>query len=153
MKNVMFVLVTAMCLTACNPNMWQGHPGKDGAKGDSGERGEVGPQGPAGADGQPGQSCSVLKLGSVTNITCGDSVVQVNDGVDGQNGQGMETLALCPELQGGTFTEYLLKINGNFYGVYSAGNLVGLSKLYPGSWVTTDGRNCYFTITADGQLQ
>ena len=158
MKNLMMVTLVcvAVSLTACNPNMWRGHTGKagkDGLDGAVGAMGPVGPTGPQGEPGQPGESCSVVKLGSVTNITCGGSTVQVMDGVDGENAQGLETLALCPALQGGSFKEYVLKIGEEHYAVFASGNLVGLTKLFPGNWTTTDGRNCHFTITADGQLQ
>lgn len=150
--NKFFTLtILALALTACQQGP-RGHRGFTGPMGPQGPQGEQGPQGPVGPKGETGESCSVVKLGSVTNITCGDTTVQVADGtngvdgVDGSDAQGIETLALCPELAGGAFKEYLLKIGSDYYGVFVQGQKIGLTKLTPGNWVTTDGRNCHFTI-------
>lgn len=139
MRMILTVCVLAF-LIGCNPNMW---------KGNTGAKGEVGATGPQGPRGESGESCDVVKLGSVTNITCEGTTVQV---VDGEDSQPVLTISLCPGLGGGTFKEYLLKIAGEFYGVYASGQKIGLTKLSPGNWLTTDGRNCSFTINIDNTL-
>jgi len=95
-----------------------------------GTPGPQGEQGPAGQDGKDGM-----------------------DGVDGKDAV-VETIQLCPDIApaNNQFTEYLVRINGSLYGVYASGQKIGLTKLFPGSWMTTDGRNCHFTIDVDSNV-
>ena len=121
--------------------------GLDGQNGKDGATGPAGPAGPKGEDGQPGAGCTVVKIGTITNITCGDTTSQVHDGT------AIETIELCPGVGGGSFREYLVRIDGQLYGVYASGSKVGMAKLWPGPWVTTDGRGCQFTVTTNGEVQ
>lgn len=72
MKQLIFVLI--LTLAAC--------AGKDGS------------QGPMGQSGQSGESCTAVKSGTVTTVTCDNSVVTINDGTNGTNGQDAAPLTV-----------------------------------------------------------
>lgn len=151
MKKIILLLSVLVMFTGCDKyhsenQRYEPIPGPKGDQGIPGRDGTDGAMGPQGPQGQTGVGCSVVKLGDITTITCGDSISQVMDGEDAEQ---IETIALCPSLNGGAFKEYLLRINDELYGVYHSGNSTGLAKIGPGSWVTTDGRNCGFTVTSD----
>jgi hypothetical protein len=168
------------CLDGCSkaPQGLQGSTGSTGGIGEVGERGEtgstgpIGPQGPQGEPGStgaqgpigpqglPGTSCMVFPLPSGALLQCTDgSLAQVFNGLDGQpglagaDGTAIQTILLCPDLPGGYFKEYLLRIDGSLYGVYNHGAAaIGMAKLWPGNWQTTDGRNCVFSIDNAGNV-
>lgn len=99
-----------------------GDPGAMGPRGEAGPAGPVGPQGPAGSTGSPGADANTVTV-----------------------------VLLCPSINGGIgFKESLLVIAGTHYGVYYDGSHVALVPLGPGSYRTTDGRNCNFSIGVDG---
>lgn len=51
------------------------------------------------------------------------------------------------------YDEVIMKTrNGKFYAYFENGNKRYLSLLPPGSYVTTDGSSCYFTISSSGGL-
>lgn len=64
----------------------------------------------------------------------------------------IENVELCPAILGGVFHEYLEKVEGFYYAVYASGAYIGRTRLWPGSWVTTDGRSCHFTLSTTGVL-
>jgi hypothetical protein len=105
-----------------------GPPGATGAPGQDGATGQTGAKGPAGETGLPGL-----------------------DGKDGENAS-LVTIQLCPSIPG-SFPEYLLVIPGSYYGVYYTGTEAFLSRLQPGNYRTTDGRNCTFSISATGEVK
>lgn len=131
----------------------QGDPGQTGEQGPQGETGPTGPQGPVGPPGPqgqagtPGTSCTVAPATGGAVISCSDGTSQYVS-----SGTVVENIELCPTISGGTFHEYLEKISGFYYGVYASGQQIGRTRLWAGSWVTTDGRNCHFTITPSGGL-
>jgi hypothetical protein len=155
----------------------RGPKGNDGDKGDKGDTGEtgatgpqgpVGPMGPQGQPGTPGLSCSVSPLvngaalvcqdGSYAEVFNGTNGANGNDGADGQDGEDgqdgtngtvVTPIELCPSLSGGLFKEHLIRIGNDLFGVYASGQSIGYAKLWPGSWITTDGRSCHFTIHSD----
>lgn len=98
----------------------------DGARG---PRGSTGAQGATGSDGVDG----------ATGAT----------GPQGEAGSGVEVIELCPTLQSNAFHEYLLRIEGELFGVYASGQRIFLTRLTPNNYVTTDGRGCHFAINAD----
>jgi hypothetical protein len=176
MKMILLIFSTAFVLAGCDNtarfldcidgcSLQQGDAGPKGDTGPQGPQGEVGPQGPQGlpgADGSagaPGLSCTVSTIVNGSYISCEDGThatvlngTNGTDGVDGEDGTVVEEVQLCPNVSGGDFQEYLLKIGGDYFGVYSHGSKIGLSKLWAGSWVTTDGRNCQFTIHSNGTI-
>lgn len=159
MKNLMMVSFVAltMSLTACNPNMWRGHTGKQGIQGEKGDKGDKGDQGDAGV------SCSVVAVAGGAELTCGDTTTLISDGLqgatgatgaagqDGTNGQDAQQITaygLCPgkPLNGG-FEEHVLKIGTQVFAVYASGQKIGLTALLENVvYATTDGRNCQFKI-------
>jgi hypothetical protein len=100
-----------------------------------------------GTNGTNGASCSVAETATGSMILCGDGTY-----AHVLNGTVVEKIALCPDVSGGIFVEYLLKISGEYFGVYASGQHIGLTKLFPGGWVTSDGRSCTFTLNPDGTL-
>lgn len=79
------------------------------------------------------------------------SGAQGEQGIPGEPGSTVEVVNLCPSISG-AYPEILFKIDGALYAVYyapaqSKSHLVLVS---PGSYVTTDGRNCHFTVQPDG---
>jgi hypothetical protein len=135
-----FVLVAFFCAVGCGKIKHELR-GEMGSPGAAGVQGPMGPQGPVGPAGQNGTSCSVVDTAEGVLITCSDGTF-----AEVMNGQTVETVELCPELSGGVFKEYLIYVDGVPFGVYAKGQTIGLTKLWPGNWQTTDGRNCHFTI-------
>ena len=128
MKYVLSVLLV-MSLAAC------GNPAP--------LRGPAGPTGPAGADGRDG-------IDGVNGLD-GAPGATGPTGPQGAPGESVTTIALCPGTPGqsGVFVEYLLRIEGELFGVYAQGQRIFLARLIPGSYETTDGRQCRFRITQE----
>lgn len=143
---VMTMLILAGCGTQPVPGP-PGPPGQDGAQGLPGQDGAQGPTGPTGPKGDSGESCVVQPALNGLTISCPDGSSETL-----VNGTVVETIALCPKLTGGTFQEYAVRIGGSIYAVYASGSAIGWAKLSPGNYRTTDGRNCYFTITPSLQV-
>lgn len=125
MNKYIVVFVALFLASACGK--LQGPAGKDGQSitGPKGDAGETGERGPAGEQGEAGESISV------------------------------ETIELCPNIPGDGFHEYLLLIDGYYYGVFfdHARKRTFMTMLLPGkSYTTTDDRNCNFSINSVGQL-
>jgi len=138
---------TILCDDGSSATITNGMPGAEGP---------IGPQGPQGEPGLPGTSCSVISISNGATISCTDgTIVSVYNGTNGLNGTNgtngsvITPIELCPNLSGGYFHEYLLKIDGNLFAVYASGSNIGYTKLWPGSWVTTDGRSCHFTVNSN----
>lgn len=136
MKKILTVLCCLMLISACR-----------------GRRGYEGPQGPKG---DQGGSCSVSQAVNGAIITCqdGTSVVVLNgeDGQDGVNGTLVEVLSPCGNL--GPYHEVLLKLsNGALIALFDGGpQLDRLVLLTAGSYRTTDGFSCNFTVDANGNI-
>lgn len=90
-----------------------------------GPAGEVGPQGVAGTIGA--------------------------QGVPGTPGTVIHAVTLCPTL-GGAYPESYLTIGDDLYAVYSDNNGAHLAQLTPGTYRTTDGRNCIFSVNANNTI-
>lgn len=114
----------------------QGQPGTQGPQGDKGDKGDAGEQGPAGQDGAQG--------------------AQGTQGTPGEQGpaaptpeyQVTEIIDPCGDQS--QFDEVLLRMaNRQLIAHYASGVTQFLTIVGPGSYVTTDGTNCYFTIDSD----
>jgi hypothetical protein len=76
-------------------------------------------------------------------------------GPAGNDGEGavIEVITPCPGIPG-NYPEVLWRITGGkLYAVYASGQNIHLTEVIPGHYVTTDGRNCYFSVTQDLQIQ
>lgn len=74
-------------------------------------------------------------------------------GATGEPGASIEAQPFCPSLNGGIgFQEQYLVIGTNVYAVYYDNKRTFLALLHPGRYITTDGRNCHFTIGSDGSV-
>lgn len=60
----------------------------------------------------------------------------------------VQKIELCPDIPA-THPEYLLRIDGELFGVYFGGGKTFLALLLPGDYVTTDGRDCRFKVDGD----
>lgn len=137
------LVVMAAFLSGCGKGrvvILQGPKGEQGEKGDKGDPGEQGPQGvsgPAGADGLPGIPGQTIIVQApnpydVTEIVdpCGDSA--------------------------GIYDEVFLRLSNGLliasFSDNSNGTNTRFALLTPGSYVTTDGSHCYFTVTNQGSL-
>jgi hypothetical protein len=139
-KNILVFLISSL-LVGC------------GIKGDKGDPG-LSITGPRGDDGLPGMSCTVHAIPGGSAISCEDGTsTTVLDGTNGINATPVTAIALCPNITGGVFQEYLIKIGSDLFGIYVHGQAIGFTKLWEGNWETTDGRHCQFTITLDGEVQ
>ena len=124
-------------------------------------------------------TCSVTKVDDISTITCPDgTVTNIQDGVDGSDGlsgapgqvgvgiqgpvgpQGpsgapgtiVTVVPLCPNLPG-VYPEVLLRINGLLYAFLEGGNNLGrLVYVGPGSYSSSDGRACSFTVDTNNQV-
>lgn len=108
--------------------------GLKGETGDKGETGNVGDTGSAGRDGVDGRDGS--------------------DGADAPiQAYGVSSVIDVCGTKPGMFNEVLLKLNnGQIMAHYSDGQKQFLSLLGPGSYQTTDGTGCFFTVTTDFQI-
>lgn len=103
----------------------------DGLNGVDGPIGPEGPQGDPGADGEDGATPAASPY-EVTQVIdpCGDA--------------------------SGIYDEVILKMaNGTLIGSFSdnsEGRNTRLSLLTPGSYVTTDGSNCHFSVSVNGSI-
>lgn len=149
-----------------------GTNGTEGAMGSSGSDGESleGPQGPAGTS---GTSCTVTGAVNGALIQCGDNSILVLNGIngtDGTNGQdgsdGQDAPPTSYTVVGlvdpcgdapGIYDEVFLRLqNGMLIASFSDnsnGKNTRFSVLTPGSYSTTDGSNCYFSINNSLQLE
>lgn len=152
-----------------------GLPGLSGERGKRGEQGEVGPSGPRGEEGLPGTSavdgasCSVSTVLNGSLIECEDGTSSLvlngvdgqngNDGINGEDGQDLEPgvydvveiISLCGPQSG--FSEVILRLaNGDLLAHYSQGSKQFLTLLSPGSFVSTDGFACSFTVTEEMEV-
>lgn len=135
----------------------QGVPGTVGPAGIQGSRGEEGPTGtagPQGNSGAPGSSCSVTSIqgGAVVSCTDGTSVVLL-DGADAPPTPYTVTAVLDPCGRQGSYDEVLLRMSsGQILAHYASGANQFLTLVSPGSYVTTDGTHCYFTVDSNGDI-
>lgn len=146
-----------------------GIPGPQGFMGPAGEPGEVGPVGPSGAPGQDGVACSVTPMSGGALVSCGAGSVFISNGSNGQDGangrdgsNGQDAtptdigiVQFCPNLTGGIYghKELGIRIDHTLYAVYYDGVHTFLTMLISGTqYVTTDGRNCYFTVSNNGTV-
>ena len=140
--------------------------------GPQGAQGEPGKQGDTGAAGSAGESCSVQAAVNGALITCGgNSVLVLNglngsdgqDGADGQDGQDapptaysvVELIDPCGD-KPGKFDEVFLRLANGMLVASFSDNQNGLntrfSVLTPGSYQTTDGTGCFFSVDANLNL-
>lgn len=133
-------------------------PGPTGAPGVPGRDGQVGPQGPKGS------SCTVSRITNGATITCSDgTTVLILDGENGQDGQPapptaytvVEIVDPCGDAPG-VFDEVFLRLaNGTLVASFSEnanGKNTRFAILTPGSYTTTDGSSCYFSVDSDNQV-
>lgn len=71
-------------------------------------------------------------------------------GPQGEPGESsiIEVVPTCPGIPG-NYPEVLWRLDGKLYAVYASGQKIHLTELTPGNYVTTDGRNCHFTVDND----
>lgn len=101
-------------------------------KGDNGLNGGTGPQGSQGAIGNTGN--------------------QGPQGVPGIPGTLVNPKVFCPNIPG-SFPETYLDIGGVLVAQYYDGQgRSQLAILVPGNYVTTDGRNCHFSVDSGGHV-
>ena len=119
---------SVLTLTACAGP--EGPIGPTGATGATGSQGPIGPQGPQGDAGAPGR-----------------------DGVDGADGRDAIIEIIDPCGKQTTYDEVLLRTSsGLLLAYFENGGKRFLTEIRPGRYVTTDGTNCLFTVTNDGQV-
>lgn len=144
MKHLIFL--SALALSACGPQVNYDRPFL--------VQGLPGEAGPAGQD---GKSCTVATVANGALITCPDGTASVV--LNGSNGQDAPptaysvTAVIDPCGPQAAFDEVLLKLaNGQIMAHFASGAQQFLALIGPGSYSTTDGTHCYFTITAEGEV-
>lgn len=131
--------------------------------------GRTGPQGLTGQPGANGASCSVqsVEAGGVApnggaRISCTDGsdalILNGTNGIDGEDGSDAPTtpytivnvIKPCPTVAGPNPEVILVLANRTLLASVSqsAGANTRLALVTPGSYTTTDGRSCAFTVTA-----
>jgi hypothetical protein len=153
-----------------------GVEGKDGLDGKAGVDGAAGPQGPAGKDAEPCVTtstnagvyiqCSGGESAFIPNGLPGEPGPQGTAGEAGEKGEqgpagpkgedGQDTVMAvydpCGDSPG--FDEILLKLaDGTVLAYFESGSNRFLTVLRPGTYRTTDGSNCTFTLLNDGTIQ
>lgn len=123
-------------------------------------------------NGKDGTSCTTQSLSNGARISCTDGTQSVvyngtngtngqngQDGQDGEDGQDAPPSAYSvvelvdPCGKQASFDEVLLRLQNNqIMAHYADGAKQFLTIVGPGSYVTTDGTHCYFTVTNDLQI-
>ena len=113
--------------------------------------------GQSGLNGNDGSSCSVYSVDQGAVIQCTDGTTAlVKNGEDGQDAPSsiysiVDVIDPC-----GTqtrFDEVILRFaDGELLAHYSDGDKQHFSFVGPGQYVTTDGTNCHFQVTEDGDV-
>jgi len=122
-------------------------------------------EGPQGPRGPAGQACQVESFSNGAVITCSNTSAVVyngkdgtdgEDGVDGKDGEDAPvgtytfTESIDPCGSESQFDEVLFRTGaGELVAHYSKGNKQFLTFIGPGSYKTTDGTNCLFTVNSD----
>lgn len=116
-------------------------------------------EGPRGHRGNDGKDCSIEKVVGGSLIKCGKSTSAVIlDGQDGVDGEDAATVISVSEIidpcgKQTSFDEVILRLtNGQLLAHYSQGGNEFLSVIGPGSYRTTDGTNCNFTVNSTGSV-
>lgn len=128
-----------------------------------------GPKGDKGDTGPSGQSCSITPVtaGAIAPnggalVTCGDDSVLLLNGEPGQDGQSPAGLTITTKIDpcGNTPSiddeVFLLLSDGSLIWLQvdnSSGKNARLAEGTDGSWVTTDGSACHFTISTTGNTR
>lgn len=114
----------------------------------------------------------ILLFITLLMVSCGPPGENGKNGLNGTNGKDGTTVTsqeFCPGLGGGIgFKESYIILGTKIYAVYYDGSHTALVWLnnpikidslgnatptnFPLYFVTTDGRNCHFSITSDGQV-
>lgn len=140
-----------------------GTDGKDGSTGPQGPRGQTGQTGLPGSAGRDGSSCSTTQAigGVLVSCTDGTSAVILNgkDGTNGTDGVNAPptpytvTELVDPCGKQTTYDEVLMRLaNNQLIAHYASGSLQYLTVIGPGSYITTDGSNCYFSVDSNLQI-
>ena len=137
----------------------QGNAGVPGGVGPSGERGAEGDTGEAGPQGESGAGCTVTPVANGVEVKCGEGEAVVihngQDGVNGQDGRGGITAYTVTSIvdscgKQASYDEVLLRMgNGDLMAHYSDGSKQFITVIGPGTYLTTDGTSCMFTIHPD----
>jgi len=144
-----------------------GPPGADGEPGDTGATGEqgiegvvgitgatgsIGATGPSGPASESGSDCTVVQATDGATIICEDgTIAPINNGTDGESGV-IGVIDPCGAQATNGFDEILLRLHsGELFANYydAARKRSGLVLIHPGSYITTDGTGCEFTVTQD----
>lgn len=167
----LLIIMSLILLTSCggnNVNTPQGAPGAPGPNGLPGPTGSPGPSGPAGT------SCTATQIavgdpvlldgGAIIN--CGATSVMISNGRNGINGTNgtngvTSTYSItslvnpCGDAPGIADEVFLKLVDGTLLWLQvdnASGLNARLAIAQPGSWITTDGDNCQFTLNADGSI-
>lgn len=128
----------------------QGEKGNNGVPGQQGVPGSQGPIGSQGERGEPGQACTVTRITGGIQINCGADTASIYDGVTPVAASTAIVEIIDPCGQQATYDEVLLRLkDGSLMAHYSDDNKQFLTRLGPGSYVTTDGTSCKFTVGSD----
>lgn len=152
--------------------------GTNGTNGSDGQDGQDGSDGSDGEDGQDGSSCSAIQMSNGVLVSCSNGtqgfVANGQDGQDGEDGEDgedgqdgtngtngtngqngsdgvIEVINPCGVQ--GQFEELLFRLSdGKVYALYFGSGNAFLTWLSPGSYVTTDGKNCHFSVNSSNQV-
>lgn len=133
------LIIATLILTACSSNYtYIPKDGKDGVDG---------------TDGKDGQGCTQVATTNGSIITCGTSTVVILNGKDAPPTAYTVVQIIDPCGKQTAFDEVLLKLaNGSILAHYASGSNQFLTYVTPGSFVTTDGTNCHFTVSSTGNV-
>lgn len=159
----LILLFIVFLLNGCAPvsytHVIQGTPGPTGNAGSVGETGLIGPVGPIGAVGLPGIMGPTGAVGATGSAGLqGVSGLDGTNGTNGQDGASVTTVKFCND-DTSAFPEYGIVIGSNIYAVYWGTapyspntSEAFLALIKPGSYVSTGGNGCHFTVNANGTV-
>lgn len=110
-----------------------------GQDGESGDRGSSGTDGLTGRDGIDGEQ--------------GTQGIQGEVGPSGENGEDAIVEIIDPCGQETTYDEVLVRFSNDLlYAVYYDGTHAFFAELVSGTYITTDGTDCKFEVTEEGDV-
>lgn len=133
----------------------RGLPGEGGLPGPVGPSGESGRDGKDGTPGQDGASCEVTQTPTGATVRCGTTEAVITNGTDGEDGESGITPYTVKEIidpcgKQAAYDEVLVRMqNNNLLVHFASGSKQFLTTIGPGTYITTDGTSCLFTVHPD----
>ena len=151
--NKLIIVIGLLFLCGCvTEEIKNGKDGIDGTIGPTGAIGQTGPTGQNGNDGLNGQPCEVTQTEEGALIECYNSSAVIMNGTNGIS-PVLETIEPCNDVIV-PFPEVFLRLsNGKLIAYFTDFDRNNhLAVLTPNTYMTTDGKDCYFQVDENNNI-